>query len=171
MSRIELSIVVKVQLTSSTFVWTLPYSLSSAALSRVATRTKDRDIPTPTSSGADLSCGGSSSRAAPLAIEGAGDTDTEACPVVTSVKNASGAPLSVHPTADTATCTDNGSSHATSAHDIEDLTGRAAPAMGTPDVSSTCSPMDAAIGYASLVDVVAAPTPLTLTTGAAPVSF
>ena len=91
-------------------VWTLPHSLSFATSSRAATRTRDRDIPTLTSSGADLSCGDSSSRAAPIAIEEAGDVDMEACPIATSTKDVSGAPPSICPTTDTATYMDGGSS-------------------------------------------------------------
>jgi len=68
-----------------------------------------------------------------------------------------------------ATYMNDGSGHAASAYDIEDTTGRAAPTTGVLDAPSfACSPMDVAIGYASPVDVVAAPTPFTLTTGAAP---
>ena len=93
----------------------------------------------------------------------------EACPVATSAKDALGVPPSVHPTTDTATCTNNGFGHATSAYDVEYMTSHAVPAKGAPDVpSSSCSPMDSAIGCTSPVNVVAAPTPLTLTTGAAP---
>ena len=70
---------------------------------------------------------------------------------------------------DMATYMDDGSGRATSAYDVEDMNGRAAPTTGASDVaSSTCSLMDAATSCASSVDVVAAPTPLTLTTGAAP---
>ena len=84
----------------------------------------------PTSSGVGLSCGGSSSRAAPLAIEGVGDMDMEAYQIATSMKDALGAPPSVHPTADMATYTDDGSGRATSTCDVEDMTGSAAPTTG-----------------------------------------
>ena len=58
---------------------------------------------------------------------------------------------------------------ATFTYDVEDTIGHAVLATGIPDVpSSACSPMDAAISCASPVDAVAAPTPLTLTTSAAP---
>jgi len=121
------------------------------------------------SSGTDLSSSDSSSRAAPLVIEGAGDMDTEACPITTSVKDASGAPPSVRPTANMATCTDDASGRAPSAYDLEDTTSHAVPTTGALDVPySSWSPIDTAIGCASPVDTVAAPTPLTLTTGAAP---
>ena len=93
MSRIELSMVVKGQTASPTSMWTLPHSLSSTASLRAATRTRDQDVLAPTSSGADLSCGGSSSRVAPLAIEGVGNMDKEACLVATSTKDALGLPL------------------------------------------------------------------------------
>ena len=77
-------------------------------------------------------------------------------------------PPSVYPTVDMATYTDDGSGRAASTCDIEDMTGCTTPAMGAPDVPSyACSPMDAAIGYASLVDVVATPMLLTLTISAA----
>jgi len=81
---------------------------------------------------ADLSSGGSSSRAAPLATKGAGDADTEACPIATSTKDASGAPPSVHPDVDMATCMDGSSSHTSSAYDAEDTISHAAPATGAP---------------------------------------
>ena len=94
----------------------------------------------------------------------------EACPITTSMKDALGAPPSVCPTADTATYTDHGSSRTTSACDVEDKTDHATPTTGAPDMpSSACSPVDIAIGCASPVNAVAAPTQLTLTTGAAPV--
>ena len=57
----------------------------------------------PTSSGANLSYEDNSSIAAPLAIEGASDTDTEAYLVATSTKDALGAPPSFHHAADMAT--------------------------------------------------------------------
>ena len=96
--------------------------------------------------------------------------DREAYLVATSTKDALGVPPSVRSAMDMATCMDDGSGHAASACDIKDTTGHAAPTMGTPDMpSSTCSPMDAAIGCASSIDVVAAPTPLMLTTSAVPV--
>ena len=58
---------------------------------------------------------------------------------------------------------------AISAYDVTATPSRAMPAMGAPDMpSSICSPMDAAIGCASPVDVVAALAPLQLTSGAAP---
>ena len=45
------------------------------------------------------------------------------------------------------------------------MIGHAAPATDTLDAPSfACSPMDIAIGYASPVNIVAAPTPLMLTT-------
>ena len=67
----------------------------------------------------------------------------------------------MRPTADMATRTDNGSGHTAFACDVKDTTGRAALATGASDApSSAYSPMDAAIGYASSVDTVAAPTPL-----------
>ena len=125
-----------------------------------------------TSSGVDLSRGGSSSRAAPLAIEGVGDVDTEAYPVATSAKDASGVPLSVRCTTDMATCTNDGSGRAASAHDIEDTTGHAVPATGTPDARPfVCSPVDTAIGWASSVDATADPAPLPLTYGATSADF
>ena len=103
-------------------------------------------------------------------IEGVGDTDTEAYPITTSTKDASGVPPSTSPTANTTTCMDDGSG-AASAYDVKDMTDQAAPAMGALDTPSfVCSPTDTAIGYASQVNVVAAPTPLTLTTGMTPVS-
>ena len=87
------------------------------------------------------------------------------------MKDALGAPPSVRPTADTATCMDDGSSRASSAYDIEDTTGRATPTTSAPNVPSfTCSPVDAAIGCASPVDVMAALTPLSLTSSVALVS-
>jgi len=105
---------------------------------------------------------------APLVIKGVGDVDTEACPITTPAKDASGAPPSVRPAADTATYTNGGSGRASSACDVEDTTSRAAPATGAPDTpSSACSPVDTAIGCASPVDAVATPTPLTPSTGAA----
>ena len=107
----------------------------------------------PTSSGADLSCSGSPSRVAPLAIEGVGDVDTEACPITTSTKDALGADPSIHPAVDMATCMDDGSGHAASAHDVKDTTGHAAPATGVPNMPSS----DAAINRASPIDAVAAP--------------
>ena len=169
MSGIELSMVVRARTASPTSMWTLPHSLSSAASLRAATRTRDRDVPMPTSSGIDLSCGGSSSRATPLVIEGAGDADMEACPIATFVKDASGMPPSVCPTVDTATCTDDGSGSAASTYNVEDTNGHATASMGTPDAPSfACSPMDAAISCASPVDTMAVPTPLTLTTGMVP---
>ena len=172
MSRIELSTVVGARTTSPTSLWMLPHSLSSAASSRAATQTRDWDIPTLTSSGADLSCGGSSSRAAPLAIEEVCDMDTEASPIATSVKDASCVPPSVCPIVDTATYTDGGSGCASSICDVEDTTGRTAPTTGAPDApSSACSPMDIAINCATPVYAVAAPTPLTLTTGATPAVY
>ena len=68
-----------------------------------------------------------------------------------------------------ATYTDGGSGRTSSACDAEDTIGCAVPAMGTLDAPSTAySPMDAAIGYASLVDAVAAPAPLSLTSIMAP---
>ena len=76
----------------------------------------------PTSSGTDLSRSGSSSRAAPLAIEGASDVDTEAYPIATYAKDASSAPPSIRLAADTATYTDDGSGRAASTHNIEDTT-------------------------------------------------
>jgi len=64
---------------------------------------------------------------------------------------------------------DEGSGRAASYYDVEDMTGRTTPTTGTLDMpSSACSPMETAIGCASLIDAVAAPTPLTLTTGATP---
>ena len=94
--------------------------------------------------------------------------NTEAYLVATSTKDASGAPPSIHPIMDMATYTDDGSSHAASACDIEDMTSHTVPTTGALDApSSACSPMDAAIGCASSVDAMAAPTPLMLTTGAA----
>ena len=91
--------------------------------------------------------------------------DTEACHVATSTKDALGAPPSVRPTANMATYMDGGSSCASSAYDVEDTTGHAAPATGAPDApSSACSPMDVAIDCASLVDAVATPAPLMLAT-------
>ena len=93
----------------------------------------------------------SSSRAAPLAIEGAGDADTEACPIATSTKDASGAPLSIHLTADMATYMADGFGHAASARDIEDMTDSATPTTGAPAMpSSASSPMDTAISCASV---------------------
>ena len=75
------------------------------------------------------------------------------------MKDALGAPYFVCPIVDTATCIDDGSSHASSAYDIEDMTGRTMPTTGTPDAPFfACSPMDAAIGCASPVDAVVAPT-------------
>ena len=72
---------------------------------------------------------------------------------------------------DTATCMDDGSGRAASTRDVEDMTSRAACTTGTLDTpSSTYSPMDAAIGCASSVDAVAAPTLLMLTTGASRVA-
>ena len=102
-------------------------------------------------------------------IEGAGDADTEACPIATSTKDASGALPSIRPTADMATYTDDGSGRAAFTYDIEDMTGHAAPTMGAPDMPSFAfSPMDADIDCASSVDALAALTPLTLITGVAP---
>ena len=49
----------------------------------------------------------------------------EAYPIATSMKDASGAPPSVHPAADTATCMDDSSDRVASAYDVEDMTGRA----------------------------------------------
>ena len=101
-------------------------------------------------------------------IEGAGDVDMEPCPIATSAKDSSGAPSPVRLAVDAATCMDDGSSCAVSAYDIVATPGRTTPAMGAPDApSSSCSLVDAAIGCASLVDVVATPTPLMLTTGVA----
>ena len=81
-------------------------------------------------------------------------------------------PPSVYPATDMDTYTYNDSDHAASAYDVEDTTGRTTPATGTLDVpSSTCSPVDTAIGCASPVDAVAAATPLTLITGAAPAGY
>lgn len=92
----------------------------------------------------------------------------EASPITTSMKVALGAPPSVHPTADMATCTDGGSGRASFAYDVEDTTGRAMPTMGALDApSSACSPMDTAIGYASTIDAVATLTPLTPSTSTA----
>ena len=94
--------------------------------------------------------------------------DTEACLIATSMKDALGVPPSVRPATNTATYMNDGSGRAASACNIEDTTGRTAPTTGAPDVPSfVCSPMDAAIGYASPVDVVATPMPLTPSTGAA----
>ena len=122
------------------------------------------------SSGVVLSYSGSPSRAAPLAIEGAGDAVTEAYPIATSTKDTLGVPPSVRPAVNTATCMDGGSGCASSACDTEDMIGHAAPTMGTLDaLSSVCSPMDATFGYASPVDAMAAPTPLVPTIGASPV--
>ena len=56
--------------------------------------------------------------------------DTEAYPVATSVKDVSGAPPFVCPVVDMATYTDDGSGHATSACDVEDMTGSATPTTG-----------------------------------------
>ena len=98
--------------------------------------------------------------------------DTEACSIATSMKDALGAPPSVRPTADTATHTDDSSGHAAFACDIEDTTGRAKLTTGALDApSSSYSPVDAAIGYTSLVNAEASPTPLTLTTGTTPSGF
>ena len=94
--------------------------------------------------------------------------DTEACPIATSTMDASGVPPSLRPTADMATYMDGGSVHASFAYDIEDTISHAVPATATPDVPSfTCSPVDMDIGYASPIDVVAAPTPLTHSISAA----
>ena len=71
---------------------------------------------------------------------------------------------SIFPIVDTATCMDNGSDSAAFAHDVEDMTGCAAPTTGALDAPSP----DAAISYASSVDAVATLTPLALTTNAAP---
>ena len=82
------------------------------------------------------------------------------------MKDASGAPPSIRPIADTTTYTDDGSSRAAFACDVKDMTGHATPTTGAPDVPSfACSPMDVAIDYASPVDAMAALTPLTPSTG------
>ena len=82
----------------------------------------------------------------------------EACPIATSAKDASGALPSAHPTANTATCTDDSSGCAASTYDIEDTTGRVEATTGAPDaLSSTYSPVDVAIGCASSVNAMAAP--------------
>ena len=94
--------------------------------------------------------------------------DMEACPITTSMKDASGAPPSVCPTVDMATYMDNGSDCAASVYDVEDTTGRARTTTGAPDApSSACSPVDIAINCTSLLDVVATLNPLALTTGMA----
>ena len=68
-----------------------------------------------------------------------------------------------------ATCTNDGSSRATSTYDVENMTDCSTPATGAPDTpSSTCSPIDVAISYASSVDAMATPMPLMHTTGEAP---
>ena len=169
MSCIELSMVVRARTASPTSVWMLPHSLSSTTSLREATRSRDRDVPTPTSNGANLSYSDNSSRAAPLAIEGVGDTDVEGCPIATSMKDASRASPSICPAMDMATCTDDGSGCAAFAYVVKDTTGYTAPAMGAPDApSSAYSPMDVAIGCDSPIDTVAAPTPLMPTTGTTP---
>ena len=89
----------------------------------------------------------------------------EAYPVATFVKDASGAPPSIRPTIDMATCIDGGFDRASSTYDVEDMTGCTVPTMGTLDApSSTCSPMDVAISCASSDDTMATPMPLTLIT-------
>ena len=80
-------------------------------------------------------------------IEGAGDADTETCPITTSAKDASGVPLSIRPTADMATCTNGGSSRTSSTYDAEDTVGHAAHATDPPDkTSSACSLVDTSTG-------------------------
>ena len=94
--------------------------------------------------------------------------DIEACRIATSMKDAWGALPSIYPAADMASCMDDYFGHAASSCGIEDTTGRIAPAPDAPDAPSfACSPMDVAIGCASPVDAMAAPMPLTLTTGVA----
>ena len=118
MSHIKLSMVVRARTMSPTSVWTLPHSLSSAASSRVTTQTRDRDGSALIPCGADHSCGSNSSRADPPTVEGAGDVDTEAYPVATSAKDASGAPSSICPTGEVATRTDDSSDCDASAYDV-----------------------------------------------------
>ena len=109
------------------------------------------------------------SYAAPPVVEGVGDVDAEACPVATSTKDASGVLSSVCPAREVATHTNDASSYDVSAYDVVATPSCATPTMGAPDVPSfICPPMDAAIGCASPVDVVAAPAPLSLTYNTAP---
>lgn len=80
-----------------------------------------------------------------------------------------GVPPFVHLTMDMPTYMDGGSDHASSAFDAKDTTSHVAPTTGALDMPSSTYPlMDIATSYASPVDIVAAPTPLTLTTGMAP---
>ena len=89
--------------------------------------------------------------------------DTEACPVATSVKDASGMPLSICPATDMATYTDDGSGYLCLRHRGHDRPRCAH--HGPPDAPSSASSLvDAAISCASPVDAMAALTPLTLTT-------
>ena len=95
--------------------------------------------------------------------------DTNARPVATSTKDALGVPPSVRPTVDMATCTNGGSGRTSSTYDTGDMIVNATPTTGALDVpSSACTPMDTNTGCASSVNAMAAPTPLTLTTSAAP---
>ena len=95
----------------------------------------------------------------------------KAYPIATSVKDASGAPASIHPATNMATCMDDSSGRAASACDVEAMIGCVVLAKGTPDMpSSACSAVGTVVVYASPVDAVATPTLLTLTTDTAPAS-
>ena len=77
---------------------------------------------------------------------------------------------SIHPTMEVATRMDDGFGYAAATCDIVATPGHATPATGALDTpSSFYSLMDVAIGCASPVNVVAAPAPLPLTSGTAPV--
>ena len=60
-------------------------------------------------------------------MEGAGDANTDACLIATSVKDDSGAPPSIRPTTDMTTCTDNGSGYTASTYEGEDMIRRTLP--------------------------------------------
>jgi hypothetical protein len=101
--------------------------------------------------------------------EGASGIDVEASPITMSAKDMSGVSSSVCPTVDATACADGSSSCAVSAYDVVATLGHATSAMGAPDMpSSICSPVDAATGRASPVDVAAAPALLLLTSDMAP---
>jgi len=69
-----------------------------------------------------------------------------------------------------ATCKDDGLGCVIFAYDIAATPGHATFTMGASDTpSSVCSPMDAATGYAPLVDAMAALAPLPLASGVTPV--
>lgn len=93
--------------------------------------------------------------------------DTEACPIATPAKGASGAPSSACPTTGVATHTEDVSGCTALASNIMAVPGHTSPAMGASDTPSFVrSPMDAPTGCACSVNATTALAPLPLTSSA-----